>query len=117
MAIDAIADNRYTQFRPGAVDPALDPAAQIMARMAKLREILDRYDGPEDDRSYMSCGGSEYGTSRVIEFYRSQHPQYFEPFERIHRLEELRAAELEDRLRSMGRLRATDLDSEREQRR
>lgn len=112
MAIEAISQKRYTQFRPtDAVDPALDPVTQAMAANERLREILDRYDGPEDDRTYISCGGSEYGTSRIIEFYRSQHPQYFESFSRVSRLEEQRLSALEDRLRALGRLRRIDTDT------
>lgn len=95
MGAQAILDGRYDGY---------EVSADIERQKARLSEILNKYTGPAEDRKYLSTGGAQPLTGRVVQFYRSAHPELFLADDAVHRLREVRRRSIEDVLRRAGNL-------------
>lgn len=96
MTAQAILEGRCDSY-PLSNDPGTLKAA--------VSRILDTYTGNKDDRQYVSTGGAEPGTGRVIQFYRAVHPEYFSSDEAVTRRREERRQNVREFLRRQGKLR------------
>ncbi len=96
MTAQAILEGRCDSY-PLSSDPD--------ALKATVSRILDSYTGDKQDRQYVSIGGAEPGTGRVIQFYRAVHPEYFASDQAVHRRREERRQGVREFLHRTGKLR------------
>jgi hypothetical protein len=95
MSAQAILDGRFDGY---------EVATDIETQKARLSEILNKYTGRAEDRQYLSTGGAQPLTGRVIQFFRASHPEVFLADEEVHRLRDVRRRSVEDVLRQTGNL-------------